>query len=269
MKIIWKNKWMPEIHDYDITKATPEDIKKIFDLLINKTVVVFKNQKTLTTDEELAFCDNFGNVPRGVGNQSRKNIFAVPGIANVSGKKDSEGKTGLFGHKETLDWHTNKPSNPMRLPVVYMYGVEGTKGSRTSFINFIKAYEDLDDSFKKEINDINIICGYKKGNYSYDPNFVEHINRDYENPLVKTNRFGITGLFFPWLQILETNCDNWESIEKKLIQHVLQEKYVYHHDWNDNDVILSEQWFGVHKRWEFEQIEDRLLHRIAFDYDKM
>jgi len=56
---------------------------------------------------------------------------------------------------------------------------------------------------------------------------------------------------------------------EKLINHVTQEKYIFHHDWNDNEVIISEQWHTLHKRWEFDNIENRMLHRIAFDDTKV
>jgi alpha-ketoglutarate-dependent taurine dioxygenase len=47
-----------------------------------------------------------------------------------------------------------------------------------------------------------------------------------------------------------------------------QEKYMYHHDWQDGDVIIMEQWLGIHKRWEFSDMEKRVLHRIAMDFSK-
>ena len=42
-----------------------------------------------------------------------------------------------------------------------------------------------------------------------------------------------------------------------------------HHDWEDGDLVISEQWLSIHKRWTFEKMDKRVLHRIAFDYDKV
>jgi hypothetical protein len=53
-----------------------------------------------------------------------------------------------------------------------------------------------------------------------------------------------------------------ESLRDK----ILQEKYMYHHDWEDGDVVLSEQWLGIHKRWRFENINNRVVHRICLDF---
>jgi alpha-ketoglutarate-dependent taurine dioxygenase len=52
----------------------------------------------------------------------------------------------------------------------------------------------------------------------------------------------------------------------ELRSHVEQEKYMYHHLWDDGDVVISDQWLGVHKRWAFEKIQTRLLHRATMAY---
>ena len=52
----------------------------------------------------------------------------------------------------------------------------------------------------------------------------------------------------------------------RLREHVTQPLFTYHHDWNDSDVVISEQWLSIHKRWEFDNMDSRILHRIAFDY---
>ena len=54
-----------------------------------------------------------------------------------------------------------------------------------------------------------------------------------------------------------------------LIEHVLQDKYRYDHHWKDGDVVISEQWLTIHKRHTFERMDKRILHRIAFDYEKV
>jgi hypothetical protein len=38
---------------------------------------------------------------------------------------------------------------------------------------------------------------------------------------------------------------------------------------NEDIKTLSEQWLSIHKRWPFEDMENRVLHRIAFDYSKI
>ena len=55
-------------------------------------------------------------------------------------------------------------------------------------------------------------------------------------------------------------------LANKLQKHILQEKYMYHHEWDDGDVIIHEQWLGLHKRWEFDGMPTRVLHRLTYDF---
>jgi taurine dioxygenase len=95
------------------------------------------------------------------------------------------------------------------------------------------------------------------------------VGGNFQPPLVKTNIVGTKGLFFPYNYIknikgmTEQETDN---LLKPLWDFVLQEKYCYHHDWTDGDIIISDQWLSVHKRWEFPNIEKRLLHRAVFGF---
>ena len=66
----------------------------------------------------------------------------LPGIVHVT-----EG--GLFGHKKVLDWHANKPSDPNRCSMVWIYAVKGSEGSITSWIDNRKSYNDLPDDIKE------------------------------------------------------------------------------------------------------------------------
>ena len=56
-----------------------------------------------------------------------------------------------------------------------------------------------------------------------------------------------------------------------LIEHCLQDKYVYEHKWNPGDIVISDQVLTLHKRveWEPEIIAKRVLHRITFHYDRI
>jgi alpha-ketoglutarate-dependent taurine dioxygenase len=134
------------------------------------------------------------------------------------------------------------------------------------------SYNDLSDQDKSYYHDKKLINGFKKGAYSEeDFGKDEDVNYHFTPNLVYTNNAGQTGLFFPFLQIHQIDGMTEEESRQfiiKLRDHVLQEKYMYHHEWEDGDVVISEQWLGIHKRWEFKDIDSRLLHRIALDFSK-
>ena len=220
-----------------------------------KELVVVQKLGKITADENIKLAEKVGHVPQdGESYQERfSSLIERPGVVKVT-----EG--ALFGHKETLDWHCNKPSNPERSPIIWIYAVEGSKGSITSWIDNKKAYEDLPDEIKAHCHNVEFTCGFKVGGYTDDPTFKEHHNKDNVHKLVYTNEYGQKGLFFPFLQIMEGIP---KTLYDYLKAHILQDKYRYDHHWKDGDLVVSEQWLTIHKRHTFEKMNERLMHRIA------
>lgn len=266
--------------DFDLKTATQEDADLIARLVATYTVVVFPQQQ-LPLDQELRIINMFKNPEtfsaKNVKDYSHIERVVIPNtegkIQRVTGEKDELGRPGLFGHVSDLDWHCNQAANEWRKPVVWLYGERGTRGSRTSWINHIKAYNDLSDDDKNYYKTIKTINGFKTakhGGYSPESFGSEiDINYHYTPNLVYTNQAGQTGLFFPFLQIHQiVGMDEEQSkaFISKLRSHVEQEKYIYHHEWQDGDVVISDQWLGIHKRWAFDAIETRVLHRATFEY---
>lgn len=273
------NTWTAFVEDCDIRNLTEGDINFLGNLLAEKTVLVFRGQ-TLSPADEVKFCGQFGDMDqhREFTPQMTKSI-CIPGfpeISRVTGKLDDEGMPGLHGHKGDLDWHCNKVSNPNRKPIVYLYSLEGSKGSRTSWTNSVFAYADLPANIKKKINDLTMDVSLSFKGYS-DLGKIFNLKDDVITPnyhprIVQKNAMGHTSLYFPFLQIAGVRgLSDSESrdLSDFLIGHMMQDKYLYHHDWEDGDVVISDQWSGLHKRWAFEGMESRLLHRIAMDYSKI
>ena len=292
MKLL-DNRWTVEVTDIDIRDCTKEQARSIAERIAVNTVVVIRDQH-LTHEDEVRFCELIGNVQKLPKDDPQRHHKHMPpeqnGVFQVT-----EG--GLFGHKEVLDWHANQPSNPNRCPLIWLYAVKGSKGSKTSWINMIEAYKDLPEREQEELKDIQVYCGYRATQgYTQDTFFKDHINTDNPIDLVYTNNLGRTGLFFPFYQILGMRSktdkfwdmkDHKELLDEQLVdynwtrnsffiptmqklrQHVEQEKYTYHHDWEDGDIVISEQWLSIHKRWPFEDMKNRLLHRIAFGYENL
>lgn len=276
---IHENGWTAIVDNIDIRYITKSEVNEIARLLATNTVVVFRGQ-TLTPQDEVYFCEMIGNVEsfgKFRGKVPDVENWIVPDtddkVLRVTGELNEQGKPGMFAHSSDLDWHANQCANEWRDPIIWLYGVRGTEGSRTSWINNVLSYNDLDPYIKKEYENIHMINGYKQ--YAYSEHHFgkkEDVNFTYEPPLVYTNEMGITGLFFPFLQIHQmVGMEEEKSKEfvDNLKNHILQEKYMYHHDWQDGDVVIADQWLGLHKRWECNNITTRVLHRIACNYSNV
>lgn len=271
---IHENGWTVVLDDFDLRTATQDDINQISQLLATNTLVVAKKQ-SLTVEDQVRVVNMFKD-PEVHPDDWDDYHLVVPDSENkllrVTGAVDEHGHHGLFGHVSDLDWHCNKPAVPNRKPIVWLYGVNGTAGSRTSWNNNILAYNDLDQDTKDLLEPLEGIFGWEHGRYSV-MNFShvekKSINTYYTPKIVQTNIAGKKGLFFPFLQLFYFKGMSEEDSRKiidPISKHITQDKYCYHHDWEDGDVVIAEQVLGIHKRWAFDSMSTRLLHRASFDF---
>lgn len=281
------NNWVAEVTDFSITTATDDEIQTIGNLIADATVVVIPRILDVTPLDEHVFTGRFGehdlfNEVKAKYPKFYESIMSdypeAPSIARVTGAPNDEGLPGLHGHDGDLDWHCNKPHMPNRMDVAYLRTVKGSVGSRTSWINGIMAYNDLSDEWKDKIKDITLRTTSSYGNYSEIGDvfgLTETVSEDfnYKPPLVSTNAKGHKSIHFPYLQMRGLvgvkNQQEEDNIIAYIKNHMLQDKYVYHHDWQDGDIVLSDQWSGIHKRWAFTGMKTRLLHRIVHTYSKI
>jgi alpha-ketoglutarate-dependent taurine dioxygenase len=264
--------WCAE-YDVDLKSMPDDELQDLFKDIYKYQVLNFKKQDLAPADM-LRIAELVGTVqkqkeedknrPHGGGNE----IWEYEGILRVGGD-NLTGKHSLFSHKHALDWHANQPSNPNRKELIWLYAVTGVEGSRTSWINNVHAYNDLPEDVKQTLEDVYVYCGYQTGRYSDSPLFKDHVDRS--NPVKLVRTFGEhKGLFFPFYQIFEVV--GWPEQEgRELIEylqnHILQEKYMWHLDWEQGDLNIAEQVLTIHKRWDFEGMGERILWRIASGHE--
>ena len=269
-----KNGWTVFIQNFDLKNATQEDINEIAKLIATYTCVVirgqnlniedelrvlrmFKDPKPLHTPTDVQFLDLAADIekdPTGI-------------LCRITGEL-RDGKPGGAGWNEELMWHCNEPDSETRCPIVWLYAVRGSSGSVTSWNNTILAYADLDDNIKKQINDLHSIYGNIGEPKAAGFNGVQY-NDTWTPPLVHKNIANQLGMYFTPLQLqsfVELSQEESDKLRDILFEHVVKEKYVYHHEWQDGDVVLSEQWLGIHKRWPFNGMNKRVLHRAAVHF---
>jgi taurine dioxygenase len=278
MKInLLDNGWTIQIDELDLRTASDDEINTIGQLINTNTVVVLKDQH-LTVSDETDIVNRFGSARQMPDKKLFDGYYVNDSdrhIVRVTGQLDDHGRPGLFGHVTELDWHCNDSAHAERKPLIWLYGVTGTVGSRTSFINNILSYETLqkeDPEFFNQVKDLKVVCGYETGRYSPTQLNDQHrsVNPHFTPNIVQTNIAGKTGFYCSPLQVFYFDGMTEEEsrpILERLRDFIIQERFMYHHDWNDNDVLLSEQWLGIHKRWEFERIHERVLHRIEGSFE--
>ena len=270
------NGWTVIIDQIDMSSANQEDINQIAKLVAKNTLVVIRNQNLSVQDEvkvlrmfkdvqefRVPTADNYISDLAGAVVEGSEDIFL-----RVSGKKDKNGLVGIAAYECEMVWHCNEPGLENRRPIVWLYSVEGSEGSRTSYTNNILSYNDLDENLKKEIENYHLEIIQEMG-LDIDGLETDGELSEYNPPLVKINKGNNKGLYFPMYhihKIKELDEEKSKPIIEYLRDLVVQEQYVYHHDWKDGDILIGDQDLGIHKRWPFNKITERTLHRACFDY---
>lgn len=283
MKIKFKN-WVAYIEDFYAPDATDAEIQILGNLIADFTVIVIPDQN-ITEEEDHIFSGRFGRHDLHLEVKehypdffnSMQTFPTAPSITRVTGELNADGHPGLHGHDGDLDWHCGKTHNPGRVSLAYLRAVHGVEGSRTSWINGVHAYNDLSEEWKDRIKDVKINPSSSYGKYSTvnaDFNVREHKGSEfgYMPNIVQTNAKGNKCLYFPFLQmagLVDLPEKEEEEIITHLCNHYIQEKYMFHLDWKVNDLCISDQWSGLHKRWAFDGMKDRMVYRIGHDYDNI
>lgn len=271
-----ENGWTVMLEDFSFKHATQEDINQVAKLIASNTLVVAKAQH-LTIEEEVRVAKMFKD-PQCFGPDKLSSWedhidgSHVPGsegyFLRVSGEKDDNGLTGLAGHVSEMVWHCNDPSAEIRKPIVWLSSIKGSKGSRTTYNNNMLSYADLTSDVKEMLKDLHLEV-MTESEVNADIVEEDYEISSYYPSVVVENIAGKKGLYFPFLQAVkfkELSEEQSKEIFSWLAPFTVQEKYCYHHDWDDGDVVIAEQNLGIHKRWRFEGIFNRVLHRGAFDF---
>ncbi|MBT8138941.1 MAG: TauD/TfdA family dioxygenase [Gammaproteobacteria bacterium] len=253
------------------TDALKEELRTLF---YEHGIVVFRNQD-ITPENQIRFSAVFGPLEmhplKTTTNTENPELFELEN----GGDKDKL-YTAFYKGEEIvgrLDWHmdlhyTAKPNQGAVLTAVEVPGEDGLTG----FGDLAKAYDSLDNETKALLEKIEVayaFCmqrrhmryvdleGYEPGPHSplkpSDANFPDFADAAY--PAVVTHP--ISGRKV--LEIVEQFLDriitphqaalsNDEAIEllERLVAHTRKPEFHYWHEWLEGDMVLWDNWRGMH-----------------------
>ena len=187
---------------------------------------------------------------------------------------------GAFPEGE-LGWHSNEPGHLTFVPGVALYGQRGMINSATGFCTTVDWYESQSNSFRSELDDMIIEHHFRPDRYLQGMTNEMSLKWIGSNavplkgvgkvPLVIDSPGGIRGLHYS-LATVDT-IEGMNQLESQRIfdiidQGIFQEKYTYHHWYQqDNDMLLFDNSITAHRR--IGKNENRMAVRVQFDYDNL
>ena len=274
-----------EVLDFDITNFTREDSNALRELLLKELIVVLKQQDTNSLNfarliHEIGGLANWNLMHTDYDGNSIGALSEYPDvytwdkdkffpIQSVTGKKNKEGEfTGIFPLGK-LDWHCNL-NGPDRADGVALQGIKGVVGTQTSWMNTAIALKEMPEELYTRVKG-------KYANFTYNflkwaevfndaqRQFMMSNKHSYKMWLEQENAGGVKGIYL----YTNNDCeivDDDGTLFQDLQDYFFQEKFMYHHDWQVGDIVLSDQLLTLHKRrQETDAIfEERLLNRITF-----
>lgn len=278
-----------EVRGVDLSKNIPDDVfDEIEQAYDQYGVIVFRNQK-LSPEELIAFSERFGPLYRMKLEQfnlkSAPDIFVVSNIIE-NGEPIGMGDAGRYWH--TDQWVSPKPP---RGSILYAMEVPHDEAGKplgdTCFASTANAYDTLRADLKERIEGLSAVYSRTKyGEYrakisedkSQQERFAkalkEHSNRTGENeqeivhPLVRVHpRTGRKCLYLSEgaiSHVIGLDQEESDKLIADLMAHVIRPEAVYRHSWTVGDVVMWDNWSGVHKAIaDFTLPQRRLMYRTT------
>ena len=273
-----------EIFNFNIDQFDSNDINEIKEILLKELVVVIKKQDTNSLNfakfiHELGTLANWNQMFTDFNGNEIGYLNEYPDIhhwdknkffpiQSVTGKKVNGKFNGIFPLGK-LDWHCNL-NGPDRADGVALQGIKGVKNTRTSWLNTALALKEIPDELYKKIEN-------KFSTFTYNPKkwadifnidqlkFMLSKRNTYKMWILQENILGTKGIYLYTNNDCKIDGDNGE-IYNELKDFLFQEKFMYRHEWEIGDIVLSDQLLTLHKRRQENDsvFKNRLLNRITF-----
>jgi taurine dioxygenase len=256
-----------EVCGVDLTQPVdPETQGALNRAFVEHHVLVIREQK-FTPPQFIAAAQVFGELF-----QHDKREMHVPGypqIYYVSNEQTVPGKRYISGETFHTD-HSNHPAPPkatMLFPVSLP-----SSGGDTQYVNMHEAYDDLPGATKERIDGLKAVHVYLS---KFSPRELRPLSEESSplvpppgvHPLVRThpeNRRKALYLNPVRIEAIE-GIEDEEALDlvAELMEHSIQEKYEYRHQWRYGDFVIWDNRSVIHKaNPDYDMNERRYLYRL-------
>ena len=270
------------IDDINLSDLDEITLKKIKKLWLENLIIIFPNQN-ISDEDHITFGKKFGELEVHPSLSHRSSKY--PEIYRVS-NVDEEGKiipnkeTSWQYLKQSWLWHTDSSFRKIPSNGSILHGISTTnEGGNTLFANMYKAYEDLDVSMKQKIKKLKVVHDHdfiislseelskreNKGNYDKLEPVIHPLVRRHPS----TKRPSLFLSPHTMVKIVDYHENEGRELLDFLIEHSIQQKYVYKHIWNNNDIVMWDNRCTMHSVEPFDNNTiKRIMHRVTLVGDQ-
>lgn len=264
-----------EVSNIDLSqKMTDAQFEVIKSAFLKHHVLVFRNQP-LTDEQHMEFARRFGELEGHINKSTRHEKHdKVQVFSNVANDGVA---TGAHPERGTLFWHTDKSyvATPSLATVLRSPAI-ASKGGDTLFANTHAAYNGLDADLRRRIDKLQAEHSWKRSREKSGERAAteEEIAAapPVRHPVVRTHP--VTGKKCLYIglhasHIVGMDSDDGAALLSELERHATDERYVYRHKWQVNDVLMWDNRATLHCVTPYDAAnEKRAVHRVVVRGDR-
>jgi taurine dioxygenase len=272
-----------EVRGIDLSKPlTPEGRARLDAIWMEHPMLVFPGQ-AITDEQQIAFARNFGEleIHPSVAHRSSAHpeIYRVSNVDERGNILPSESSEWQYMELTWL-WHTDSSFREIPSKGSILHGIMiPQEGGDTLFANMYEAYDALPDATKERIARLTVRHSHDaiiarsaklsarqdKGTYAELP-AVEH-------PLVRSHP--VTGRRSLFLSphtmdgVVGMSDEGGRALLDELTRHATQDRFVYRHQWRQDDVIMWDNRCTMHAVMPYDSVNHRrIMHRTTIVGDE-
>ena len=259
-----------EVSDFSLSDLTEENISFLRSKWVEYGLIVFP-KLPLSHDEFKDFALSFGNFG---DDPFISSLPDYPNIAEI--KRSANEKATPFGGTWHSDWSfMKKPPSATLLHSKIIPPV----GGNTLFANTEKSFAALPEDMKNRLRNLKVIHSAKipyadDGFYALEKEErtmkilpSKEAKATFSHPMIKIHPETKKECLFInpvyTINIEDFSEDESQQLLWELYEHMIQDKFVYEHVWNEDMLIMWDNRTVMHQATGGYDGYDRLLHRIT------
>lgn len=266
------------VRGIDLSSPLPQPMQdRLHALWMTHQVLVFPGQR-ISDEQHISFGRLFGDleVHPSLAHRSSANaeIYRVSNV-DEAGELIPVQDTSWQYLSQSWRWHTDSSFREVPSLGSILHGIRTTReGGRTAFANMVAVFDALSPAMRSTIDGLEVVHDHDHI-LGLAPGLVGRADRGtydelppVRHPLVR--RHPVTGRRSLFLSphtmsgVAGMSAESGRALLDELIEFATDERFVYRHEWSDDDVLMWDNRCTMHSVEPFDSTRvRRIMHRVT------